>query len=34
MLKLLEKNMNKIFQDIGIGKNFLNSTLIAEKIDP
>jgi hypothetical protein len=30
--KLLEKNIGKTFQDVGIGKNFLNRTLIAQGI--
>jgi hypothetical protein len=31
-LKLLEENIEEIFEDIGIGNDFLNRTLIAQEI--
>lgn len=34
ILKFLEKKINKVLQDIGIDKNFLNSTSAAQGIDP
>lgn len=34
MLKLLEVNKENTLQDIGVGKNFLNRTPIAQEIAP